>query len=156
MIRHSDNEAAFILLREVTSEFAQRVWSELGISSADERTDRDFASVREYASVFRLLYNATYLDREMSHRALELLTQTTYAGGIAAGLPKHVMVAHKFGERIAPDSPLRQMHDCGIVYHDASPYILCVMTRGDDIASLAPLISEISAEVFRVMSRPAR
>jgi beta-lactamase class A len=153
MIWNSDNEAAFLLMDVVTPKFAYSVMREVGIASPDQAMSGDFVSVREYASVFRLLYNATYLDRETSLTALRTLTRTTFDKGLRAQIPPEVMVAHKFGERILPDSPVRQLHDCGIVYHRTAPYVLCVMTRGHDMNKLAAIIADISGLTYRAVSR---
>ncbi|MDO8560151.1 MAG: serine hydrolase [bacterium] len=56
-------------------------------------------SVKDYASFFRILYNASYLNREQSERALGLMTKTRFRDGIIAGVPAGRPVAHKFGER---------------------------------------------------------
>jgi beta-lactamase class A len=152
MIRHSDNEAAFILMREVTPDLTSMVMREVGVVAPARQMDGDFVSVREYASVFRLLYNATYLNRDMSETALNILTQTNFKGGLRARIPQGIVVAHKFGERIIPDSPVRQLHDCGIIYHPYSPYILCVMTRGHDMKKLASVIADISASTYTAVS----
>jgi beta-lactamase class A len=153
MIQNSDNEAAFVLMREITPAYAYHVLREMGIAASNEAMTGDFVSVREYAAVFRLLYNATYLDRDLSFAALSTLTRTTFARGLRDGVPASVMVAHKFGERIVTDSPVRQLHDCGIVYHPAGPYILCVMTRGTDMNKLAGVIADISGLAFKAISR---
>jgi beta-lactamase class A len=156
MIRFSDNEASFLLLREVTPVFAGDVMREIGIGANDASMSGDFTTVREYASVFRLLYNATYLDREESRAALELLTRTRYSKGLRARLPREVVVASKFGERTIPGSSLRQLHECGIVYHAASPYVLCIMTRGRAIPALEAVIAEVSATAYNKVAKAQR
>ena len=72
--------------------------------------------------------------------------------GLQAGIPASVEVAQKFGERqvFLHDGTLsyRELHDCGIVYAPDNPYILCVMTRGHDFASLSSTIRDISKVVY--------
>jgi hypothetical protein len=80
----------------------------------------------------------------MSEKALDLLTTTDFGEGIVADLPSGTVVAHKFGERGYAGSTVRQLHDCGIVYHDHSPYLLCVMTRGHNFEHQAEVISGVS------------
>jgi hypothetical protein len=43
---------------------------------------------------------------------------------------------------------MHQLHDCGIVYFPDNPYIICVMTRGDDVNELAPVVAHISKMVY--------
>ncbi len=60
-----------------------------------------------------------------------------------------MIVAHKFGERSFLDKKTKQLHDCGIVYHPAKPYVLCVMTRGDDFDKLSAVLRSVSALVYQ-------
>jgi beta-lactamase class A len=92
--------------------------------------------------MFRILFNASYLTQAASEQALELLTRSEFRAGLVAGVPAGTVVAHKFGERI--DGGVAKLHDCGIVYHPARPYLLCVMTEGDRFEPLASLIAETS------------
>ena len=71
---------------------------------------------------------------------------------LVAGVPPGITVAHKYGERSFSDSPIRQLHDCGIVYFKPEPYILCVMTRGTDTLELAKVIGDVSRLVFTEVS----
>lgn len=104
-------------------------------------------TVKSYSSLFRSLYNAQYLNRDMSQLGLEFLTQSTFKSGLVAGVPQGVKVAHKFG--IWDSSPTEKLlHDCGIVYHPDAPYLVCIMTRGTDVARNAEIIGEISKEIY--------
>jgi beta-lactamase class A len=148
MIKHSDNEAKNLLFNLIGDEYFQKVINELGLYIPGMVTE-DFMSVRSYSSFFRVLYNATYLNKEMSEKALYILSNTSFAEGIVAGLPKGVTVAHKFGERGYRDTNIKQLHDCGIVYpKDRAPYLMCVMTRGTDFKEEGKIISEISSIVY--------
>lgn len=64
-----------------------------------------------------------------------------------AGVPQNIRIAHKFGYRILSDKE-SQLHDCGIVYHPATSYVLCVMTSGRDLGAEESSIAEISRLVF--------
>lgn len=106
------------------------VFNDLGIPLP---RDIDYAlSVKEYASFFRILYNASYLTRENSEMALKLLSESKFRGGLAGKIPSDIVIAHKFGEREMIDengSSINQLHDCGIVYYTPYPYLICIMTR---------------------------
>ncbi len=153
MIRYSDNNAANLLLREIDRSFLEKVYSDLMLPVPGKMGETEnFMTVKEYSSFFRILYNASYLSREMSERALRLLTFSDYRKGLVAGVPKDVLVAHKFGERRIDEST--QLHDCGIVYNEQKPYLLCVMTRGGNLGLLEKVISEISAKVWEEVKKP--
>lgn len=142
-IVNSDNNAAELLSMLINKDELDASYSHLGIKIPTDGMDYSMA-VRTYASFFRILYNATFIDHEASEHLLGLLTQTTFTKGLVAGVPPGTVVAHKFGERAIEDESGVQLHDCGIIYHPKQPYLLCVMMRGKDFDILAKDISEIS------------
>jgi beta-lactamase class A len=153
LIVYSDNNALKILLNQVNRASLEKVYGELQVPTPFSSHLKDFISVRQYASFFRILFNATYLNREMSEKALRLLAETEFNLGISAGLPPGVAAAHKYGERY--EGPLKQLHDCGIVYVPGRPYLLAVMTRGDNFEELANVIADISRFIHAEVSRPS-
>lgn len=144
MLLNSDNNAANLLANEVGVDDFEATYDHLGISKPPSDGDGYTTSTREYASFFRILYNATYLDSEYSEELLKLLSESTFKDGLAAGLPASVVVAHKFGERAVENSSLKQLHDCGIVYVPNHPYLLCIMTRGYELPAMAKTIADLS------------
>ena len=92
---------------------------------------------------------ALYLNRELSEKALQLLSLQDFPRGIVAGVPPGTRVAAKFGE-IVPERTDEdtQLHEFGIVYHPKRHYILGVMTRGRDFAKQVGIIREISRLVY--------
>ncbi|MBI2034884.1 MAG: serine hydrolase [Candidatus Levybacteria bacterium] len=149
MIVYSDNLATQSLLEAIDSDFYNRVYEDMRIAIPDMKQDQDYMSVKEYASFFRMLFNGSYLTKEFSDRALRLLAQVRPPDGIKGGVPKNIVVAHKFGERSIENSMTKQFHDCGIVYYPYHPYLLCIMTRGEDISKQENAISEISHVVYQ-------
>lgn len=150
MIINSDNEAMSLLVQNIPPDDFNRAYSDLGINAPDVRDPSDFMSVKEYASFFRILYNAAYLDKKTSEKALEMLSKVDFRDGLVAGIGDGAVVAHKFGERKVEedDASLNQLHDCGIVYYQKYPYLLCVMTRGKDLQELSKVIANVSRIVF--------
>lgn len=152
MIRYSDNNATDLLMSNVNNYYSvKKVFTDLGLplpQSGEEIID--FMPIKSYARFFRVLYNASYLRKKLSEKALELLSMTDFNSGITKPLPNNIMVAHKFGERTVPPSVLvsqkayQELHDCGIIYHPKKPYLLCIMTKGSDPTKLAEQIQNIS------------
>jgi beta-lactamase class A len=150
MISYSDNESAGLLLENIDKNFLGKVYSDLGIDIPSDNSPENYMTVKEYAAFFRILYNSSYLNQQMSEKALDFLSRSDFNNGLKAGLPEGVPIAHKFGERILESS--HQLHDCGIVYH-STPYILCVMSRGQNFSDLEKVIQSISRVVFREVDK---
>ena len=107
-----------------------------------------------YARFLRILYNSTYLSRDLSEKALELLSSTDFRSGLVGGIPSDINVAHKFGQYSDGTStdPI-ELHDCGIIYFPKNPYLLCIMTRGTtDLSVLETVIKKISSSVYGLVS----
>jgi len=147
MIVDSDNNAFLILTKNIDTATLAGTYINMGILQTF-REEGDFISLKATVGMFRVLYNASYLNEKMSEKALRYLSAVSYKGGIPAGLPKDVVVAHKFGERIRPEENTKQIHDVGIIYYGDSPYLLGIMTRGDDFRKLENVIRDISALVY--------
>ncbi len=148
-IIYSDNNAQYFLEEEIAlkGEIFKNLLESFDIdvpSFAEENT----MTILDVSSIFRILFNATYLNPEMSEKLLEILTRSKFKIGIAAGVPEEILVANKFGEReYMDDKNSKQLHDCGIIYHER-PYLLCVMTRGSDYDKLVKVIREISEIIY--------
>lgn len=155
MIMGSDNGAARTLIGTLSNAQYLEVFNDLGLRIPDIRDLDDPVTVKEYATFFRILYNASYLGRDQSQLALELLAEAEFKRGLASGVPIGVTVAHKFGETTGADG-VKLLHDCGIVYHESRPYVLCVMTRGADFERLADAIASLSNLAYREVDASAR
>jgi beta-lactamase class A len=145
-IAYSDNNAERLLDQSFEPSTLNNIFLNLGIQIPAQ--PQDFMTTETYAEFLRLLYNSTYLSPEMSDKALGLMAQPDFPQGLEAGIPQSVQVAQKFGERqvLTPNGMLlyRELHDCGIVYAQNDPYVLCVMTRGQDFNVLASIIANVS------------
>ena len=155
MIIYSDNAAYELLLDNIDNAKIFNVYRDLDvdISKAQDDPNGNIITVEDYASFFRILFNASYLNQSMSEKALNLLSQSQYYDGLVAGIPKDITVAHKFGERQFLPSKEKQLHDCGVIYFPEKPYLLCVMSRGSDFNQAANFIKEISQTVYNEISK---
>lgn len=161
MIVHSDNAAAVLLERYVNAHAGARhpydaVFDEMGIRVAQADDKISALTVKSYASFFRYLYNASYLGKEMSDRALALLAHSEFRDGIVAGVPSDIRVSHKFGIVNIQGQDTKQFHDCGIVYHPRRPYLLCIMTRSTDISRAAEAIRYVSRRIYEDVEQRIR
>jgi beta-lactamase class A len=141
MIKYSDNDAAEVLTSYTTPAELQgvyTVYSDLDVPLSNDTTAStiDIMTPEQYSILFRALYNATYLSRDYSEKALELLAQTTFTQGLVAytsgGVPYQW-----------------ELHDCGIIYAPGHSYLLCVMTKGTtSIAAQEKTIADISRAAY--------
>ena len=151
LIKYSDNKAVEPILSEIPNEQLADIYTDLGIEVPEQNDITYELKVKDYASFFRILYNASYLNKDMSTKALKLLSEAEFDEGIVAGLPDGVKIASKFGERIFESDSIeirKQLHECGIVYHPNKPYILCIMTKGSDLVSQEKILQEISSMIY--------
>ena len=155
-IVYSDNNAELLLDTAIGTETFTTIYNDLGIQlPTNDSPTTDFMSTRMYSYFLRVLFNATYLSPEMSEKALGLMAKAQYTKGIRAGVPSNVIVSQKFGEREVSDASStvfsRELHDCGIVYIPNNPYLVCVMTKGDDSSTLASAIAGVSQTAYNYL-----
>ncbi len=154
MIKYSDNRSYLVLLREMNAlseETAYTTFQDLDILDMMVESKETYVSISAYAKLFGVLYSTSYLSKDMSQFALELLSETTFTQGIQAGVPSDLRVAHKFGYTNIDGG---QLHDCGIVYHPKMAYILCVLTSGPDQDKANAAIRDMSRMVYDAVSTP--
>lgn len=149
MLIDSDNQSYELLVDYLETlrkeETLTNTFLELGLDLPQNFLDASMTT-RAYASLYRQLYDASYLSIEASNEILAMLVQSSFDRGIAAGVPREVKVANKFGERFFGE--IKQLHDCGIVYYPGNPYLLCVMTQGKEWQELEGFIIEISKRTY--------
>ncbi len=153
MIVYSDNDAKELLFNFIGEDFLTHVMMDMGINLANRNLSDDFISVKNYSSFFRILFNASYLSKAMSEKALDILSRTQFNDGLRAKLPKDILVANKFGERGFKNSKIKQLHDCGIIYIPDNPYLLCIMTQGEDFNVLKSIIADLSEIVYDILRK---
>lgn len=153
-LAYSDNLAGFMLfnyLRHISNEEGTNLileaYRDLGIINPDNPLSDSAVSAKGFSSILRNIYNASFLNPEKSEKILNILSRATFKDGLQAGIPAGMPIAHKFGERFLENGD-KQLHDCGIIYYPENPYLLCIMTEGDDFTELKGIISEISEKVY--------
>lgn len=156
MIVYSDNDAYELLLNNIDNQLLVNTYQDLGVdlSNAFVNPNGNIIPVKSYAAFFRVLFNASYLNNEMSEKALRLLSEVQYENALVKGInDPNIKIAHKFGERTFTDTGEKQLHDCGIVYFPQKPYLICIMTRGNDFTKLASAIAQISQTIYQEISK---
>lgn len=148
MMNFSDNRALWLLHTSVPRAEYDAVLANMDIIEKQHGND-DYITVHGYSGFLRILYNASFLNKEMSEKALKIMSFQGFPNGMAAGVPAGTRLASKFGEYFDQRlQQLIQLHEFGIVYHPKGPYILGIMTRGCDVNKQAEVIKSISHKVY--------
>jgi beta-lactamase class A len=148
MIAYSDNSSLELLYKNIDQKYIIAIHKELDIPYPDNSTPADYLTVRMYAGLFRILYNSTYLSRNMSEKALKYLLTSDLTHGMRSGLPKTVKAALKYGIMPKGESNYTQFHECGIIYAEKHPYILCVMTKSTNLEKAVNFMRDLSKLVY--------
>lgn len=145
MITLSDNNSAQLLVNNIPQQELDKVLKDLDVN-VNPDDQQHLISMHAYSGFFRVLYNASYLSRDFSEKALKLLSRSEFISGLRAGLPPELLTATKFGER--GDGSVVQLHEVGIVYYPGRPYLLGIMTRGKRGADLYSVLKDVSRLVY--------
>lgn len=151
MISESDNTAANILIDAVGMDAVNENARKLGLDNTalkrkmmDEQAIAEgvenMMSANDAARILELTYKGGLVDAKMSAFALDTLKAQGIAGGIGAGLPPGIPVAHKTG------SLANIENDAAIVLAER-PYVLVVMASGGS-GNAMQLASDASAIVW--------
>jgi beta-lactamase class A len=154
MIKYSDNRAYFGLLKYLSIASPKEdllLETDVDLGIVDPKNDYDqTVTVKSYAGIFTQLFHSSFFNKqETSEKALSILSDTDFNDGIIKGVPKNLKVAHKFGERSDLPNNKKQLHDCGIVYYPKNPYLICIMTRGNDFNDLTKIIQDLSGVIYK-------
>ncbi len=158
MIKYSDNNSFYALANHLDRKYFDSTYTDFNIAYPEDQSDKpDFITTYDFSYFLRVLYNATYLKRDLSEKALKYMSEVNFKDGIVAGVPRDTKVSHKFGLRNDVDSSgktvNRELHDCGIVYRENDPYLLCIMTKsGSEIAQISDVVKSISEYIYRETS----
>jgi beta-lactamase class A len=150
MIEYSDNNAKSLLALAMDKDVFAQLFVELGMPKPDVKAANIPLTAQECSSFMETLFNATYLNIRQSEFAIDLLCKSTFDDGIVKGIPNDkLLIAHKFGESGTVRN--RELHETGILYIDDRPYLITIMTRGNDnvdFPKLATVIQEISRTIY--------
>lgn len=151
MLIESDNGARDMLSHVTDQRYLNKVYAYLGIEEPSANNDFKI-STADYALFFRMLYSSTFINEEHSQDLLSILTKTVFPYGIRQSIPSPIGFAHKWGVYNFPKSAngvqLQELHDCGIVYDPETPFLICIMTEGDDQQVLVNFMAEVAKIIY--------
>jgi len=142
----SDNTAHNILVRNLEESDLVGIYEHMGLHGYLNSDGK--IGAKKYSSIFRSLYNATYLSEEDSQKLLTYLSQSEFGEYIQSGLPKGIGFSHKIG--IAENKNIYL--DSGIVYAEKRPYILTIMVEAESEQSARTTMKDISEKAFNYIN----
>lgn len=155
MIAYDDTASYSLLLANLPQGRLDKIFKDLNVEYDPHKDkEEDSLSLSAFAGLYRVLYNASYLNEEMSEKALRYLSKSTFRDGMASGIPQNIEIAGKHGEWAVSvtadgeEEELYQLHEFGIIYHPNRPFLVGVMVRGDDFSKLMKVIRDITRLVY--------
>lgn len=153
MIAYSDNNATWLLASHFDNSIIKKLFSDYCLPEPVEDDLKFTMTAKEYSVFFKTIYSASYIGPAYSEYAAELLSNCTFKEGFVKGLPDNTRMWHKFGEwRNAGHD--YELHESGVIFIDDKPYLLTVMTKGNDTEKLAKTISAVARKVYEKISSP--
>jgi beta-lactamase class A len=161
MVAVSDNSATNVLIDRVGMDNVNRLLDSLGLShtrlrrkmmdlKAASEGRENISTPQEMMTLLGQIYRGKVLNKEMTDDFLKVLS-THKDSWIPRDLPEGLRIANK------PGSLEGVRNDCGIVFAQKRPYVICVMTtylnREHDGEEA---ISRISAAAYRMFDRLGR
>jgi beta-lactamase class A len=155
MIAYDDDAAYSLLFANLPHGRLDKIFKDLNVEyDPHKNEEEDSLSLSAFAGFYRVLYNASYLNEEMSEKALRYLSKSTFRDGMASGIPQNIEIAGKHGERTVTvssdgqEEELYQLYEFGIVYHPNRPFLVGIMARGNDFSKLMKVIRDITRLVY--------
>lgn len=152
MMINSDNSARDLISTAVDERYIDELYSIVDVHTPEARKEYQI-SAKDYSLFLRILYNSKFINEEHSNALLAIMAKSSFTGGLVGGVDAAIPIAHKFGVYTFTDGTnsnkvVQEIHDCGIIYYPNEPYLLCVMTKGENQDTLASIIREISKSVY--------
>lgn len=150
MIWYSDNNATALLSTSFGDKYFKKVLSDFHLPPVEANQRNYPLSPGEFSRFMRCIYNASYLSLNHSESAAEMLSACNFKDGFVKGLPQGTKLIHKFGE--AGNDKEKQLHESAIIYINGHGYLLTVMTKGDDLHTLANVLSQTAAAAYKYLT----
>src|SRR3989344_2139235 len=121
MGKESDNTAFNVSKKYLGEEKISEVMNKNGMVNTS--IAKNETTAKDIGNYFKELWDGNIVAEENKGRLLDSLTDTIYEDHLAAGIPKGIRVAHKYGREV------HVVNDAGIVYSDY-PYIAVILSKG--------------------------
>jgi beta-lactamase class A len=139
MGKESDNTAFSISVDLLGEEKIEKVQEQFGMT--DTSIDDNSTTPADIASFFQKIYESEVLTKPNSEKIISYLTDTAYEEWLTAGVPRDVVVSHKYGA--IPQT----VNDAGIVYA-GKPYVVVIVSKGVVAKEADKVFPELSEGIY--------
>lgn len=147
MVQNGDEDAATMLFNTIDSKNIAEIFSELGIDTSSTTLIPNPITLKRYSLFWRILYNATYLNREYSEKALTILVDAPNDAGITGRLQKNILAANRYNTHEI-EKGVYAFSDCSIIYFPQHPYLLCGVAEGHAVQNLDEFLGIMGETVY--------
>jgi hypothetical protein len=158
MLVYGDDEALRLLAASLPEGALDRLYEALSLPYDPDRDDEPF-SLRDYAAFFRALYHGSYLNKQMTEKALNYLSRSSFRTGMVAGIPPNVKIAGRFSVQSLPADEGKStvlLREIGIVYAAGRPYLIGVTAGGEDLKKLSRVVRDISSFIYKEVEQQGK
>lgn len=152
LITHSDNTALMRFEKKLGGYAVvnKRIKAELGVDNIF-RYPHTCQAV-DVGTLYKGLYNQTYLSKESNDYLINLLenTDSAYDDRVQQGLPEGVEFAHKIGW--ITTSGGEAYNDSGIVYGELTDYIIVVLDKDVSSKSVIKMTKPLSETIYNTLN----
>ena len=121
MGKQSDN-TAFRIMRNILGDATiNKVVKDIGMESTS--LVKNETTPKDVGLFFQKLWKGEIVNTQDKDEILNYLTDTSFESWLAAGVPKEVRVAHKYGREV------NVVNDAGIVFAP-KPYVVVILSKG--------------------------
>jgi len=151
MVVHSDNNASRLLASKLDQRVISSLFKELDLPEINFDRNRYLLNAKQTSTFLRAIFNSTLLSPEKSEYAASLLHKSAFTKGFSSAFPPETKIWHKFGEW-SDASGQYELHQTAVFFIGSKPYILTVMTRGNDPEALSKALQSLAKAVYAGLS----
>ncbi|MDX2134653.1 MAG: serine hydrolase [Saprospiraceae bacterium] len=151
MSMHSDNNAARLLGANIDRNAISKLFGELGLPDVNFDRTQYLLTAAEVSMMMKAIFDSPLLGIDKSEYAASLLHNGRFEKGFTNAFPPSTKIWHKFGEW-NDVSGVFELHQTAIFYIADKPYLLTVMTRGNDPQQLAEALEALAEVVYGMLS----
>ncbi len=141
MGKQSDNTAFNIFRKILGDSKIEETIRKIGMLNTSLKENK--TTPRDIGILFQKVWEGDILSNSFKEDFFEALEDTIYESWLAAGIPKEVRIAHKYGREV------HVVNDAGVVF-SKNPYVVVILSKGvkeKEADEIFPILSRLIYEV---------